>query len=190
MKTETLKRLSGNSKGFSLIELMIVVAIIGILSAIAIPNYQQFQAKSRQSEARTLLTGLYTSEKAFMAEYTQYFADFRNIGFAPEGTLNYNVGWTAAGAVNAPANYTGPGAAAGAAATQFNATLYCAGGQCRAPAAALVAQPASGNCGVTAAPAAAGTFVASASGNIDADAVIDGWSINERKDLCNATVDL
>lgn len=41
-----------NSEGFTLVELMIVVAIIGVLAAVAIPNYQKFQAKARQSEAK------------------------------------------------------------------------------------------------------------------------------------------
>ena len=61
------KRLKGQ-KGFTLIELMIVVAIIGILAAIAIPNFLQYQMKSRQSEAKTNLQAIKTSEVAFQAE--------------------------------------------------------------------------------------------------------------------------
>src|SRR4051812_21327863 len=61
------KRLKGQ-KGFTLIELMIVVAIIGILAAIAIPNFLQYQMKSRQSEAKTNLQAIKTSEVSFQAE--------------------------------------------------------------------------------------------------------------------------
>jgi len=52
-------------QGFSLVELMIVVAIIGILAALAIPRFQQFQAKSKQAEARSNLAHIYTLQLSY-----------------------------------------------------------------------------------------------------------------------------
>jgi type IV pilus assembly protein PilA len=74
-----------NRKGFTLIELMIVVAIIGILAAIAIPNFLKFQAKSKQSEARELLSSVYTAEVSYFAEQNTY-AVLTTVGFTPAST--------------------------------------------------------------------------------------------------------
>jgi type IV pilus assembly protein PilA len=74
------KQLKGQ-KGFTLIELMIVVAIIGILAAIAIPNFLTYQLKSRQAEAKTNLQAIKTSEVAFQAERGCY------IGIAAQGVV-------------------------------------------------------------------------------------------------------
>ena len=83
-----------NQKGFSLVELMVVVAIIGILAAIAIPNYQKFQRKSQQVEAKTMMSGLYASQITFMNEWNFLSASFNQIGFEVVGDVpKYSVGW-------------------------------------------------------------------------------------------------
>ena len=61
-----------NQQGFTLIELMIVVAIIGILAAIAIPSYQDYTARAQVSEAVSLAAGLKTP----LAEYYQTKGEF------------------------------------------------------------------------------------------------------------------
>ncbi len=77
------------NRGFTLIELMIVVAIIGILAAIAIPNFIKFQARSKQSEAKVNLKSMYTSEKSFYQEKDRYSSLVGEVGFAPERGNRY-----------------------------------------------------------------------------------------------------
>jgi type IV pilus assembly protein PilA len=76
-------------KGFTLIELMIVVAIIGILAAIAIPNFLKFQAKSKMSEAKTNLGAIYTGQISYFGEQNSY-GSFAAINWSPSGTPRYH----------------------------------------------------------------------------------------------------
>ncbi|HJO22533.1 MAG TPA: prepilin-type N-terminal cleavage/methylation domain-containing protein, partial [Myxococcota bacterium] len=67
-----MKKLNARRGGFTLIELMIVVAIIGILAAIAIPNFLRFQLKAKSSEGKTNLAAIRTAEESYYAEYGYY----------------------------------------------------------------------------------------------------------------------
>src|SRR5712692_2178277 len=70
-------------QGFTLIELMIVVAIIGILAAIAIPNFLTYQAKAKQSEAKINLGGIFTTATSYFAENNTYTATPLQLGYSP-----------------------------------------------------------------------------------------------------------
>ena len=63
-----------NRKGFTLVELMIVVAIIGILAAIAIPNFISMQYRAKRSEIPTNIKGIKTSEIQYESNFDTFVA--------------------------------------------------------------------------------------------------------------------
>ena len=89
-----------SNKGFSLLEIMIVVAIIGVITAIAVPSYQGYVRKAKQVEAKTMLSGIYTSEIAFASEWRYASQNLQQIGFSAQGDLLYLVGWPKGTTVN------------------------------------------------------------------------------------------
>ena len=69
-----------NRKGFTLIELMIVVVIIGILAALAIPRFMRATTKSKQSEGKAILKQIYVMERAYRQEHDVYHSNLNTIG--------------------------------------------------------------------------------------------------------------
>ena len=67
-----MKRPNQSTAGFTLIELMITVAIVGILASVALPLYLKYSLKARTAEAKTNLGGIRTSQVAFKASYDTY----------------------------------------------------------------------------------------------------------------------
>jgi prepilin-type N-terminal cleavage/methylation domain-containing protein len=71
--------------GFTFIELMIVVTVIGILAAIAIPRYLNYQCKTKQIEARKGLGAIAKMQSSFYAENDEYSIDLNEVGFSMQG---------------------------------------------------------------------------------------------------------
>lgn len=173
-----------NKKGFSLVELMVVVAIIGILSTIAIPQINKYMARARQTEAKTNLAAVYTANKAFYAEYNIYDNRFDIIGYRPEGKLRYNIGWNVAGTQCTLADY---GYTAPVTATAFNAVAQCTVGNAVGANGCVVM--ADGNFTIPATSSSlncTADFTAGAIGKISTGSNQDVWSMTNNKVLTNA----
>jgi type IV pilus assembly protein PilA len=133
-----MSRRSRSQAGFTLIELMIVVAIIGILAAIAIPNFMRFQLRARSSEGKSNLAAIRGAELGYFAEYNAFVPAavtpaalplgrtpwpapapgcpncFDSLGFTPEGDVLFQyevVAAVAGGSTAGPDVFTAAAAA-------------------------------------------------------------------------------
>ncbi len=174
-----------SKKGFTLIELMIVVAIIGILSAIAIPNFIKFQARTKQSEPKANLKALYVAQKTYFAEKNTFSSFVLDIGFAPERGNRYSIAngggaatWTVRTGAAEIANSSSRGIASDTF-RGFSASTALAITNITASAASIGA----GTCTPSAdigcfVGGDTGAFLALAAANIDNDSAIDTWCIS------------
>jgi len=77
-----------NEKGFSLIELMIVIIIIGILATLAVPRYKNITRKAKEAEAKIMLNQVYSLQESFFYENDRYATDISELEFEQEKLIN------------------------------------------------------------------------------------------------------
>lgn len=162
---------------------MIVVAIIGILAAIAIPNFIKFQARTKQAEPKANLKSLYTAQRVAFTEYDSYLSVVSNLGFNPERGNRYFivVGCSTLSSRASALEYTSP-ADCGFAADTYKGFAAITSGSI-ANITATAASSASGTCLPIANVGCLtdgnnGAFLALSAGNIDNDSTIDTWAVS------------
>ena len=196
-------------EGFTLIELMIVVAIIGILAAIAIPNFLTYQIKSRQSEAKANLMAIKTSEVSWNGERGCYLtvAAWPAAAAPAPNIKNGPASWflpVAPAVAPAPTwcvGAVGPGVTAGTFADlgfvpsglvmfQYATGTYASSysscmGPVAAPAAFITREPGTTDAGVLSAG-----FRATAASNLDGDGTISVWAASDGQGAQDCTTGL
>ena len=78
--------------GFSLMEVMIVVVIIGILAALAYPNLEKYLKRARQTEAKTNLSAIYTAQKIYFTLHQSFTKDINELDLSlAQGLYTYTI---------------------------------------------------------------------------------------------------
>jgi type IV pilus assembly protein PilE len=115
-----MRKLYRNMRGITLMELLIVIVIIGIMAAIAYPNYRQFSDRAKRTEAKAALLQIAQNQERFYLQNNTYTTDMTQLGFPVNcgfitDSESYSVCVTAADAndFTAVATYLREGAEAG-----------------------------------------------------------------------------
>lgn len=147
-----------------MLELMVVIAIIAFLGVIAVPQYFQYVAKARQTEAITMLASLHTAMRSYHAEHGRYTAVLwgeHGVGWRPEGyrgggkqeKFYYTYGFNVPGAQEGVHYFTG---------------------KLEAPASSLQGSMVNDH-----------TFLACAAGDVGGKQVLDVWQVNHERRIEN-----
>ncbi len=188
------KWLLKSESGFTLVELMVVVAIIGILSAIAVPNFKKYQAKSKQSEAKIQLAAVYSTEIGANSDYDTYATCLTDLGYEIPPKGYYWVGFAGSEATTLAIVTGRTGSASSCTAVSgspsgfsyaVEPTILLKANNASTTAAAGDLQAVGAGTNPTAT-----AFTASTAGNISGSGafVLDKWAITQTKALTNPQI--
>ncbi|MBF0126452.1 MAG: prepilin-type N-terminal cleavage/methylation domain-containing protein [Magnetococcales bacterium] len=117
--------------GFTLLELLITAAIVAILAAVALPNYQESIVKSRRADVQQLMVGIANREEIYLMDALSYTDSFTTLNFSGD-TASATSGWVCSGASCANGYYTVTVAAPGGAPPSFTITAIPVAGSSQA----------------------------------------------------------
>jgi type IV pilus assembly protein PilE len=92
MEIQMYKNMYRKMRGVTLLELMIVVVVLGILAAIAYPNYRDFAARAKRNEAKAALLQIATNQERFYLNNNQFTNDLRQLGFSAANNVLTDTG--------------------------------------------------------------------------------------------------
>jgi type IV pilus assembly protein PilE len=124
----------GKARGFTLLEVMIVVVIVAVLAAIALPSYSAHLRKSARAEAQSTLTDAASRQQQFLVDRRRYAASLTALGVAPSSDLAAKYTFAIAVADGPPPTFTLTAPAVGEQAKDKCPTLTLDSAGNRAPA--------------------------------------------------------